>query len=141
MVSSSALDLALKNQFSNLTYTFQETQSVQTLLAFVPSRFGFIGVFFGLYLLFKQFKERKLSGNIYVPYVICLVLSFFYIFKCFSNFISYSFSWARCYIMLESENNKESSKLLTTCLAAPFVPLQSCLAVSSHISHYKIIDS
>lgn len=72
----SALDLALKNQFSNLTYTFQETQSVQTLLAFVPSRFGFIGVFFGLYLLFKQFKERKLSGNIYVPYVICLILSF-----------------------------------------------------------------
>lgn len=71
----SALDLTLKNQYTTLTYSFQETQSVQTLLAFVTSRFGFIGVFFGLYALFKQFKERRFSGNFYVPYVICLLLS------------------------------------------------------------------
>lgn len=69
------LDLSLKNDYSNLSFTFQETQSVQTLLAFVPSRFGFLGVFFGLYILFKQFKERRFSGNIYVPYILCLILS------------------------------------------------------------------
>ena len=72
----SALDLSIKNNFSDLTYTFQETQSVQTLLAFVPSRFGFLGVFYGLYVLLKQFKERRFSGNMYVPYIICLILSF-----------------------------------------------------------------
>lgn len=72
-----SLDLSLKNHFSDMIFTFQETQSVQTLIAFVPSRFGFLGVFLILIVIFKQFKERNYSGNIYVSYMLCLILSFF----------------------------------------------------------------
>lgn len=101
-----SLDLSIKNQFSGIKFNFDETQSVQTLIAFIPSRFGFLGLLFVIYVSIKHFNLRRYTRNLYIPYIICLALSimaFSTVFK--FHFISF-FLGAMVYNVRASKKNR-----------------------------------
>ena len=100
-----SLDLGIKNAYAGLSYNFEETQSVQTLLAFVPSRFGFLGVAAVIFIFFRSFNKRHLSGSLFAPWLICFFLSLM-AFPTVFRFHFFGFFWgAMVHSYLQKKKN------------------------------------
>ncbi len=55
-----SLDLSEKNDLTNLSYSFKETASMQTGIAFLLTRFGFFGLIFFFIYIFIFYKKKSI---------------------------------------------------------------------------------
>ncbi len=78
------IDLASKNEFANLQFTFESTRVAQTLPVFMLLKFGILGLVALFLIIFFYFKKRDKSKFFFYPFFICLftsILAFSTVFK------------------------------------------------------------